>query len=123
MKMKNSKHKINSKISNLLLILLGVFFFMSAAAKFYGDVGMVSNFRKWGLINQIWLIGGIEIIAIIIFLIPRTFMLGLLLLSSYMGGAIVIHLANGNNIFPPLIILAIIWATAWLNRPQVFYRI
>ena len=53
--------------------------------------------QKWGLGEQVTLIGVGEAVSALLFLILRTHSLGLLLLTAYMGGAIVTHMQHGES--------------------------
>jgi hypothetical protein len=66
------------------------------------------------------LIGGGELIAAILFIIPRTSSLGVLLLSSHMGGAIVVHMGQGEPYSFQAIILVLLWVANWLRNPEMF---
>ena len=69
----------------------------------------------WGLIIAIG-----EIVSALLFLIPKTNKYGTLLLSSYMGGAIIIHMTGGTSILIPSIVLVLVWVVAFLRDPKMF---
>ena len=52
--------------------------------------------------------GTIEITSIILFIIPRTGILGALLLTAYLSGAIAIHLEHGPSIATPSLVEAVL---------------
>jgi uncharacterized membrane protein YphA (DoxX/SURF4 family) len=61
------------KITGWVLVgLMGALFIMSASMKLMGGEEMAANFAKWGLDGKLTLIGVGELIAAILFLIPRT---------------------------------------------------
>jgi hypothetical protein len=93
---------------------------MSAFAKISGSEELVTNFTKWGLIDWLTIIGIGELAAAIIYLIPRTSSLGVLLLSAQWGGAIVTHMSNGESFIFQSIILVMVWVTAWVRNPGTF---
>ena len=76
-------------------------------------------FEKWGLKNYLLLIGSGELISALLFLIPRTSSLGLLLLSAYMGGAIVTHMQHGESYIIPSAVLLLVWIAGYLRHPEV----
>ena len=53
------------------------------------------------------------------FLIPKTNKFGTLLLSSYMGGAIIIHMTGGMSIGMPTVILLLVWLVAFMRNPEL----
>ncbi|MCD9017118.1 DoxX family protein [Parachryseolinea silvisoli] len=69
------------------------------------------------------IVGIIEILSAILFVIPRTAVLGLLLLSSYLGGAITTHLLHNQGILFPAILESLIWIGACLRLPELTKRI
>lgn len=68
-------------------------------------------------------LGIIEISSLLLFLYPRTGVLGTLLLSSYFGGAIATHLQHQQGVMFPAIIEAIVWITAIIRFPELLLRI
>lgn len=68
-------------------------------------------------------IGIIEIISLILFLIPRTAILGTLLLVAYMGGAIVTHLQHQQPITMAVAVQILIWITAFVRFPELKQRL
>ena len=113
----NKKRKITGWVMAGLITAL---FAMSASNKLMGNPEMVTNFEKWGLSSMMIVIALGEIISAILFLIPRTSVLGTLLLSSHLGGAIVVHMANGEPYIFQSIILVLIWVTSWVRNPEMF---
>jgi hypothetical protein len=63
----------------------------------------------------------LEISSAILFLFPRTRSMGLLLVSSYMGGAIATHVEHGLSFIQPGVFLALLWLGAWLRHPQILW--
>jgi hypothetical protein len=69
------------------------------------------------------ILGVIEILSVLLFLYPRTAILGTLLLSSYFGGAIATHLQHNQGIMFPIILESLIWIGACLRLPELTERI
>lgn len=67
-------------------------------------------------------IGLLELACVALFLIPRTSILGGLLLTGYLGGAISAHLRTqdspGTVIFPELL-AAMLWAGPWVREARL----
>jgi DoxX-like family len=99
--------------------LLTALFVASATMKLMRATQVVEMFQKWGLGNEVLLIGAGELTSALLFLIPRTHSLGLLLLSAYMGGAIVTHMQHGESYVGQSIMLVLIWIAGYLRYPQV----
>jgi len=64
-------------------------------------------------------IGLIQVACLIIYLIPRTSILGAVLWTGYLGGAIATHLRVGNplltHILFPIYVAALLWGGLWLR--------
>lgn len=108
------------KITAWILVgLMSALFIMSASMKLMGGAEMATNFAKWGLDGKLMLIGTGELIAAILFLIPRTSSLGVLLLSTHLGGAIATHMEHGEMFFPQAIMLLLVWVANYLRNPEM----
>jgi hypothetical protein len=67
-------------------------------------------------------IGILELICIVIYVVPRTFVLGAILLTGYLGGAVSANLRVDDPLFEtlfPVIIGALIWAGIWLRDERL----
>ena len=120
--------KTKKIIAWILSGLLGVLFLFSAAGKFMGQSGPMMEHVGFTT-SEVTLIAIGEVISVVLFLIPKTQSLGTLLLSAYMGGAIVAHMsaavaseelggADIQNYWPASIILLIIWLASVLRNPK-----
>jgi hypothetical protein len=85
------------------------------AVEVSGIVGIAPNVYR--------MLGIIELLSVLLFLIPRTGILGLLLLASYMGGAIATHLQHAQGILFPAAFGAVVWLGAVLRYPELVQRI
>ena len=63
-----------------------------------------------------------EIVSALLFLLPRTNIYGTLLLSAYMGGAIILHMTGGLSIVMPSIVLVLVWVVGFLRNPQLLTK-
>jgi len=108
------------KIAGWILTgLIGAMIIMAGTMKLIGGKEMADNFAKYGLEGRQMLIGAGELISAILFIIPRTSSLGVLLLSGLMGGAIVTHMEHGEMFIAQSVILVVIWITGWLRNPEL----
>ncbi|MBK8243664.1 MAG: DoxX family protein [Saprospiraceae bacterium] len=110
------------KIINWIFVgLMSALFIMSATMKLMAgaDAEIAVNFVKWGLEGKLMLIGMGELIAAILFLIPRTSSLGVLLLSAHLGGAIATHMEHGEMFIPQAIMLLLVWVANYLRNPEM----
>jgi uncharacterized membrane protein YphA (DoxX/SURF4 family) len=101
-------------------VLIALVFITSAIAKLMAAQPVVALFVKWGLRSHLLLIGVGELSSAVLFVIPRTHSLGLVLLTAYLGGAIATHMQNSEPyVFPATLLLAI-WVTGYLRNPALF---
>ncbi|HLW42635.1 MAG TPA: DoxX family protein [Flavobacterium sp.] len=107
-----------------LTIILGLLFTMSAFTKLAQNEEALAQASTFGLDATTYqFIGIIEIIALILFIIPRTGVLGTLLLVAYLGGAIVTHLQHQEPIATAVIIQMVLWITAFIRFPELRQRL
>ena len=108
------------KITGWMLVgLMGALFIMSASMKLIGGEQITANFSKFGLDGYRILIGIGELIAALLFVIPKTSSFGVLLLSAHMGEAIATHMEHGEMYIPQVVILLVVWIANWLRNPEM----
>jgi len=104
--------------------VVGFIFIGSAISKLTGGADALEMAQNIGLDAATFkVIGVIELLSVVLFTIPRTGILGTLLLAAYMGGAIATHLENGLPIMAPAAIQAFIWIVALVRFPELTQRI
>jgi hypothetical protein len=68
-------------------------------------------------------LGVLELVCLVMYLVPRTAVLGAVLWTGYLGGAIATHLRVGNPLMShtlfPVYIAALIWGGLWLRDRRV----
>ena len=67
-------------------------------------------------------IGILLLVCLVVYVIPQTAVLGAILLTGYLGGAIAIQLRSGEALFPlvfPVIIGVLLWGGLFLRDPQL----
>jgi hypothetical protein len=113
------------KISVWILCgLIGLMLCASAIDKIIQSNHALQMGASFGLSGMTYSVMGIiEILSVILFLVPGTGILGTLLLSSYLGGAIATHLQHQQNILFPMAIEALVWIAAVVRFPELLLRI
>jgi ABC-type Na+ efflux pump permease subunit len=118
------KTKTRNIINWVLAGVVGFIFIGSAASKFAGGVEALKMAENIGLNpSQYQIIAIVELLSIVLFIIPRTGVLGTLLLSAYMGGAIATHLEHAQSIAAPAGILAFVWIVTVVRFPELANRL
>lgn len=74
----------------------------------------------FGLDAKIYtLLGIVELFCAILFIIPRTGIVGTMLLAAYMGGAIASHLEHGVSVVAPCIVQTFMLLVAFYRFPEL----
>ena len=104
-------------VSSLVILMLS----FSAFAKLSGfaEVGKVMTGLLGFPAGTIVGIGWLEAACVLIYAIPRTAVLGAVLLTGYLGGAIAAHVRVGDPFLSPLIAGGLVWLGVYLRHPRV----
>ena len=106
-------------LSALDLLLMGA----SAIDKISASAHSLEMTASFGIsVADYRLLGVLELGSALLFVIPRSMMVGLLLLSSYLGGAIATHLQHEQSMLFPAAIEALVWVTAVVRYPKLLKR-
>lgn len=116
--------KASKIIGWTLSILLAFMFTMSAVMKLTQNETAVVQATSVGIDATTYMyIGIVEIVSLVLFLIPRTGVIGSLLLIAYMGGAIATHLQHGQPIIMAVVFQIVLWIAALLRFPELKERV
>lgn len=116
--------KTKNIINWVLAGLVAFIFIGSAVSKLTANAEALEAAAKFGLNATTYkILGVIELIAVGLFLYPRTGILGTLLLAAYMGGAISTHVEFAQPLIAPVIISAFLWTTAAIRFPELSKRL
>lgn len=103
-------------ISGLVSALL----FFSASGKVTQSAQALEGLGKAGYSEAAILpIGVAELVFTILFLIPRTNVLGAAFLTAYLGGAVATHIHLGDSFLMPVLVAVFVWIAAWLRTPAL----
>jgi DoxX-like protein len=73
--------------------------------------------------GSVFAIGVIELVCLVLYLIPRTSVLGALLLTGYLGGAIATHVRVGSPLLGytlfPIYVAAMLWGGLYLREARL----
>ena len=103
-------------ISGLIALLLT----MSAVMKLMGGAEVMEGFARMGLPESLRVpLGILEFSCVAIYLIPATSVAGAILLTGYIGGAIVTHLRIGEPIYVQIALGMLIWLGLYLREQRL----
>ncbi|MGZ3335948.1 MAG: DoxX family protein [Isosphaeraceae bacterium] len=104
---------IASALPVLMLIVSGVM-------KLVKPAPLVEGFARFGYSDSLALgIGIVELTCTVIYLIPRTSVLGAILLTGYLGGATATHVRIGDPFFVPIVLGVLVWAGLLLREERL----
>ncbi len=104
--------------------LVAFIFLGSAVGKFTADQKALEMAASMGLdANTFKMLGFIEILCLVLFILPRTGIIGTLLLCAFIGGAIATHLEHGQSFVAQCIIQAFLWVVAFYRFPELTNRL
>ncbi len=104
----------------VLTVLPALLLIASAIGKLMKPESVIQGFAHFGLPeNLIIKLGILELACAIIYLIPRTSVLGAILVTGYFGGATVTNLRVGESFMPPVIAGVFVWGGLYLRDPRV----
>lgn len=107
-------------IGRVLSILGSIPFLMSAAMKLKGGPEVTEGMAHLGLPETlIRPLAIVELSCVVIYLIPKTAVLGAILLTGYLGGAILAHLRVGDPFLVQVGIGVLLWLGLYLRDPRL----
>ncbi len=104
--------RVLSTLSVLMLLL-------DAAGKFMMPVQVVQACQRLGFpVNLSPTLGVLLTLSTLLYALPRTAVLGAVLLTGYLGGAVAIHMRAGSPLFEtvfPVLVAIVAWAGIYLR--------
>lgn len=95
----------------VLLLLMSASFKFMQPGKEFAD-GLEKSGWSSGVMFKL---GFVEIACAILYLIPRTAVIGAILLTAYLGGAVATHVRVGEPFWIPILVGVFIWLGLWLR--------
>ncbi|MDF2431261.1 MAG: hypothetical protein JWP44_892 [Mucilaginibacter sp.] len=104
------------------LIALALIF--SAALKLTASPAALKLAAAFGFSAGLYqTVGLIEVLSAVLFIVPRTGIVGTLLLAAYLGGAIATHWQHQQPGLPAVVLESLVWIAAILRFPELSKRI
>ncbi len=103
--------RIMSTVPVLLLLMSGVM-------KVARTAEVAKGFADWPAGSAVT-IGIVELACTVIYLIPRTAVLGAILLAAYLGGATAVSVRLGVNFILPIACGVLLWGGLFLRDPRL----
>jgi hypothetical protein len=108
----------------ILSALAVLFLLFDGVIKLMHIAPVVQSFVQLGVPDRLAFgIGLLELVCVLLYVMPRTSVLGAILLTGYLGGAIVLHLRVGDPLFShvlfPVYVGALIWGGLFLREDRL----
>ena len=121
--LQNSVSKKSLWIGRITSGLPALFLLVDGAMKLVKPAVVVEATTKLGYSESLIVPIGVVLIACtILYLIPPTSVLGAILLTGYLGGAVATHVRAAEGTFPivfPIILGALLWLGLYLHDPRL----
>ena len=103
--------------------LPALFLLVDAIMKFVKPAPVVEETVRLGYPESLIIgLGAVLLASTILYLIPKTSILGAILLTGYLGGAVATHVRMGEGWFPilfPVIFGVLLWGGLWLRDERL----
>lgn len=96
---------------------------MSILSKFFPPADMEKNLATLGWkMDQMLVLGIVELTSVILYVFPKTSILGAILLTGYLGGATATHARVQDplpNVLTPVFIGVLVWLGLWFRDARL----
>ncbi len=107
----------------IISALPALFLLMDAVMKLFKPAVVVEATVKLGYPESVILpLGIVLLVCTVLYVIPRTAILGAILLTGYLGGAVATHVRVGEGLFPvlfPVVFGVLIWLGLYLRDDRL----
>ena len=115
------KAQITGRVLSGIAVL---FLLFDAIGKLMRPAAVIEGTTQLGYSADVILpLGIIQVICLILYLVPRTAVLGAILWTGYLGGAVATHVRIDNPLFShilfPVYVAALLWGGLWLRNRRV----
>ena len=107
-------------VGRVISVLVSLLFAMSAFMKLKGGAEVMQGMAHLGFPESLIIpLAILEISCVVIYLIPATSVLGAILLTGYIGGAICTHLRVGDPFFIQIALGIFVWLGLYLRENRL----
>lgn len=108
-------------VGRVISALVGALFIFSAAMKFKGGPEFAKAMEHLQLPDRMTLpLGILEAICVLVYFIPQTAVLGAVLLTGYLGGAMLTHWRIGEPVYTHIVIGGLVWLGIYLRDRRLW---
>lgn len=107
-------------VGRIISALVSALLLFSAFGKLEGNPQALEGMLKLGIPNNLLVpLAILEATCVALYLIPMTSVTGAILLTGYMGGAILAHLRVADDIIIQIVIPIVVWLGLYLREPRL----
>lgn len=107
-------------IGRVISILLVLMLSFSAIVKMMRPAGVLQEFDRLQVPPRLAIaIGILELACAVIYAIPQTAVLGAILLTGYLGGAVLTHFRIADPFWSPIVLGVFAWLGLYLRDPRL----
>jgi hypothetical protein len=103
--------------------LPALFLLLDGVAKLFKPAAVIEATTQLGYAeNVIVPIGIVLVVCTLLYLIPKTSVVGAILVTGFLGGAVATHVRAGTGVFPivfPVILGSLLWLGLYLRNPSL----
>lgn len=104
----------------VLSFLVVAMLVMSASMKLTGGAEVTAGLDHLGFTSdKLAILAALELTCVLLYLVPHTAVLGAVLVTGYLGGAMSVHLRVGEPVHVPLLLGIVAWAGLYLREPRL----
>ncbi len=115
--------KTSRWISYILQSLIVLLFLMGATMNLLQTEEAIGGATELGYPEStVFYLGLILLLSTILYIIPRTAVLGAILLTAWLGGAVATHVIHSDPLFNtlfPVVFGILLWFALWLRMPKI----
>jgi hypothetical protein len=114
------RSKSNKTSLQIFLVVASLMIAGGAISQIIGVKSVADDMTRAGVGDYYRGLGLLKLIFLALYLYPKTFKTGFLLLCCFFGGAIATLLSHQLSPLPPAIPLTVLWIATWLRDKSVF---
>jgi DoxX-like family len=102
----------------IISALPALFLLMDVVMKLFKSAAVVEETARLGYPDVMFGLGLVLLACVVLYVIPATSVLGAILLTGYLGGAVASHVRVGEGLFPvffPVIVGVLLWLGLYLR--------
>lgn len=104
--------------------LVSLLFLLGAVGCFVKSPQTVQGMAKYGFAGStLPILGTLMLLCAVFYLIPRTAVFGAVLMTAWLGGAVVTHIRASENAmaFAPVLFAGFVWLGVYLREPRLHH--